>query len=348
VHLFRIDANYRKCTSALARVASNPLVLAPVSGAIVVHFPAFISAREASMNASSLNDFSGPDTLCELYGITETDLDTIREFAAQVQDEMPRVISEWYEWLRTQPEYEIFFPDDNTLARVKGMQGSYWEVFMEARIDEAYLDRRRRVGETHARIGLPLNTYFAGMNKFLELLSNIAIEREDNGDARFALSAALAKQMHLDTAIVVDTYNQMVEDTLTAQSKSLLEMSTPVTHIWDGILLLPIVGIIDSKRARDVMNATLEKIAESQARIFILDISGVGVVDTAVANHLIKISRATRLMGCECVISGVSPSIAQTIVDLGIDVGDVKTTSTMKDALATAFKQLGMEIVAIG
>ena len=95
------------------------------------------------------------------------------------------------------------------------------------------------------------------------------------------------------------------------------------------------------------MNATLEKIAESQARIFILDISGVGVVDTAVANHLIKISRATRLMGCECIISGVSPSIAQTIVDLGIDVGDVKTTSTMKDALATAFKQLGMEIAAI-
>ena len=94
--------------------------------------------------------------------------------------------------------------------------------------------------------------------------------------------------------------------------------------------------------------STLEKIAESQARIFILDISGVGVVDTAVANHLIKISRATRLMGCECVISGVSPSIAQTIVDLGIDVGDVKTTSTMKDALATAFKQLGMEIQALG
>ncbi len=300
------------------------------------------------MNASSLTDLSGPDALCELYGITESDLETIRAFAAEVEDKMPQVISDWYDWLHTQPEYDIFFPDDNTLTRVKGMQGSYWEVFMSARIDEAYLERRRRVGETHARIGLPLNTYFAGMNKFLELLSAIARDQEGRGEARFALNSALAKQMHLDTAIVVDTYNQMVEDTLTAQAKSLLEMSTPVTHIWDGILLLPIVGIIDSKRARDVMNATLEKIAESQARIFILDISGVGVVDTAVANHLIKISRATRLMGCECVISGVSPSIAQTIVDLGIDVGDVKTTSTMKDALATAFKQLGMEIVAIG
>ncbi|MEP4485814.1 MAG: protoglobin domain-containing protein [Halioglobus sp.] len=300
------------------------------------------------MNISSPHDASSPESLCELYGIADTDLEVIRGFSKSVEPEMPRVIAEWYDWLRTQPEFEIFFPDSATLERVKSVQESYWDEFMVARVDQDYLDRRRRVGETHARIGLPLNTYFAGMNKFLELLSEIAQKQVESGDARFTLNTALAKLTHLDTAIVVDTYNQMVEDTLTAQAKSLMEMSTPVTHIWDGILLLPIVGIIDSKRARDVMNATLEKIAESQARIFILDISGVGVVDTAVANHLIKISRATRLMGCECVISGVSPSIAQTIVDLGIDVGDVKTTSTMKAALATAFKQLGMEITAVG
>ena len=137
---------------------------------------------------------------------------------------------------------------------------------------------------------------------------------------------------------------RMVEETLTAQSKSLLEMSTPVTQIWNGILLLPIVGLIDSTRARDIMNATLAKIGETQARIFILDISGVGVVDTAVANNLIKITRATRLMGCETTISGVSPSIAQTIVDLGIDVGRIKTTATMKDALSGAFGRIGMQI----
>ena len=89
------------------------------------------------------------------------------------------------------------------------------------------------------------------------------------------------------------------------------------------------------------MNATLGKIADTQARVFILDISGVGVVDTAVANHLIKITRATKLMGCETTISGVSPAIAQTIVDLGIDVGEVKTTATMRDALADAVNGIG-------
>jgi rsbT co-antagonist protein RsbR len=121
-----------------------------------------------------------------------------------------------------------------------------------------------------------------------------------------------------------------------------MEMSTPVTEIWEGLLFLPIVGIIDSRRSRDVMNAALNKIAETQARVFILDISGVGIVDTAVANHLIKITRATRLMGCETTISGVSPAIAQTIVDLGIDVGEVQTTATMRDALADAVHAIGL------
>ena len=92
------------------------------------------------------------------------------------------------------------------------------------------------------------------------------------------------------------------------------------------------------------MNAVLAEIAKTQARVFIMDISGVAVVDTAVANHLIKITKATRLMGCSCTISGVSPAIAQTIVELGIEVGSVKTTATMKDALSDAFNRLGMEI----
>ena len=278
------------------------------------------------------------------YGITHQDLARIQAFAAFVEPRMDDMIEGWYDWLKTQPEFEQYFSEADTLQRVQGLQHGYWQMFMSGVVDDTYVERRRRVGEAHARIGLPLNTYFAGMNRFLECFREVAIDAQMSDEDRLATQHSVTKLLHLDTAIVVDTYNAMVEDTLTAQANSLLEMSTPVTHIWNGILLLPIVGLIDSRRARDVMNATLEKIAESQARIFILDISGVGVVDTAVANHLIKISRATRLMGCECVISGVSPAIAQTVVDLGIDVGDVKTTATMKDALATAFSQLGLSI----
>ena len=286
----------------------------------------------------------GAVALLATYRLDDGDMGRIREFAQIAKPRMQEMVTEWYAWLQTQPEFDQFFSDTETLKRVQRLQDDYWLLFMSGFVDDEYIAMRRKVGEAHARIGLPLNTYFAGMNMFMELFGKCMREHDMDDGARSRMEESVAKLLHLDTAVVVETYNHLVEETLTAQAKSLMEMSTPVTQIWSGILLLPIVGIIDSKRARDIMNATLAKIGETQARIFILDISGVGVVDTAVANHLIKITRATRLMGCDCTISGVSPSIAQTIVDLGIDVGRIKTTSTMKDALADAFQRVGMEI----
>jgi methyl-accepting chemotaxis protein len=117
------------------------------------------------------------------------------------------------------------------------------------------------------------------------------------------------------------------------RSLALLEMSTPVTKIWDGVLFAPIVGIVDSKRSVDIMNKALASIADTRARTLMLDIGGVAVVDTAVANHLIKIAKAAVLMGCKTIISGISPSIAQTIAELGIDLGSIQTTSTIETAL---------------
>jgi methyl-accepting chemotaxis protein len=122
--------------------------------------------------------------------------------------------------------------------------------------------------------------------------------------------------------------------------RTLQEMSTPVTPIWDGILLLPLVGVMDSTRTDDVMRKTLNRISEHQSKIFILDISGVPMVDTAVANQLVKITKATRFMGCETIISGLSASIAHTMVDLGVDVGEVRTTSTLRDAFRIGLQQV--------
>lgn len=128
---------------------------------------------------------------------------------------------------------------------------------------------------------------------------------------------------------------------------ALQKMSTPVTPIWHGILMLPVVGIIDSKRSEDIMDAVLSSIEESKAKEFILDISGVGVVDTAVANYLINIALATRLMGCHTTISGISPSISRTITKLGIQTGNLNTTSTMMDARISALDRRGLALCPI-
>jgi methyl-accepting chemotaxis protein len=125
------------------------------------------------------------------------------------------------------------------------------------------------------------------------------------------------------------------------RSLALLEMSTPVTKIWDGVLFAGIVGIVDSKRAVDIMNKALSSIADTRANTLLLDIAGVAIVDTAVANHLIKIAKAAVLMGCKTIISGISPAIAQTIAELGIDLGAIQTTSTIESALRDSIVNSG-------
>ncbi|MDJ0851143.1 MAG: PAS domain S-box protein [Myxococcota bacterium] len=132
-----------------------------------------------------------------------------------------------------------------------------------------------------------------------------------------------------------------ITDEVQKRSLALLEMSTPVTKIWDGVLFAPIVGIVDSKRSIDIMNKALSSIADTRARTLMLDIGGVAVVDTAVANHLIKIAKAAVLMGCNTIISGISPAIAQTIAELGIDMGSIQTTSTIEAALRESITRPG-------
>ena len=125
------------------------------------------------------------------------------------------------------------------------------------------------------------------------------------------------------------------------RSLAMLEMATPVTKIWDGVLFAPIVGIVDSKRSVDIMNKALSSIADTRASTLLLDIGGVAIVDTAVANHLIKIAKAAVLMGCSTIISGISPAIAQTIAELGIDLGAIQTTSTIESALRDSITKPG-------
>src|SRR5262245_56028552 len=276
------------------------------------------------------------------YGISPDDLERIRAFGKLARPRVKESIQAFYVWLAPHPEFQQHFGDDTSkLERVQKLQEQYWHDFLNAQLSESYLEKRRQVGAVHARIGLPLPVYFSAMNFTL----NFFTENVFDGSAKDAPTIrAITKLIHLDTALVVETYARLTNEKITAQSQALMEMSTPVTGIWEDILLLPVVGIIDSQRAQNIMNAMLAKIAETRSRMFILDISGVGVVDTAVANHFINMSKATRLMGCACTISGVSPAIAQTIVELGIDVGEINTTSTLRDALEDAFRKTGVDL----
>jgi len=141
-----------------------------------------------------------------------------------------------------------------------------------------------------------------------------------------------------------EVYQQSREAVISRQQAELLELSTPVVRLWENILALPLIGTLDSARTQVVMENLLEKIVETEAMIAIIDITGVPTVDTLVAQHLLKTVAAARLMGADCIISGIRPQIAQTIIHLGIDLSQVITKATLADALAVALQRTGSTI----
>ncbi|HET7609827.1 MAG TPA: STAS domain-containing protein [Gammaproteobacteria bacterium] len=142
-----------------------------------------------------------------------------------------------------------------------------------------------------------------------------------------------------------EVYQKSREELISRQQQELLELSTPVTRLWEGVLAVPLVGTLDSARTQVVMESLLEEIVRSGASIAVMDITGVPTVDTLVAQHLLKTVAAAKLMGAECVISGIRPQIAQTIVHLGVDLGDVVTKSSLADGFRHALGRLGLAVV---
>lgn len=144
----------------------------------------------------------------------------------------------------------------------------------------------------------------------------------------------------------IDVYQRAREQIISRQQQELLELSTPVVQLWQNILALPLIGTLDSARTQVVMENLLQKIVETGALIAIIDITGVPTVDTLVAQHLLKTIAAARLMGADCIISGIRPQIAQTIVHLGVNLEDVITKATLADAFIIALKKTGASVVS--
>jgi rsbT co-antagonist protein RsbR len=171
--------------------------------------------------------------------------------------------------------------------------------------------------------------------------------RADAGKDVDALADQIWRATELLDALglhTVKTYQKSREDVINRQQREMLELSTPVVKLWEGILALPMIGTLDSARTQVVMENLLQKVVETGAQIAILDITGVPTVDTLVAQHLLKTVTALRLMGAECIISGVRPQIAQTIVHLGVDLQGVTTKANLADALALALRRTGQTL----
>jgi rsbT co-antagonist protein RsbR len=210
-------------------------------------------------------------------------------------------------------------------------------AFAEARslLDE--LSRSRaRLGFTPSETAISV---FALKQAMFELADQV-------GDAT-GLGEIISFSLLLDSLGLwtFECYSRAREQVINEQSEQLLELTTPVVRLWEGVLAVPLVGTLDSERTQVVMEKLLEALVATGAEQAIVDITGVLAVDTQVAQHLLKTVMAARLMGAECTISGIRPQIAQTIVQLGIDFGDITTKATLADALLDAMRRSGVDVV---
>jgi rsbT co-antagonist protein RsbR len=277
----------------------------------------------------------------EFFKLTDADLArlaSLRPFAEKVTQ---GIVEEFYALLLAHPDTRRFFGDEATIRRVKSTQRDYFLGLFEGRCDLAYVEDRLRVGAAHERIGLAPKWYLGAYRKYLDAIRE-ALARE-LGDDREAFSS-IQKIAFFDMSLAIDTYIAANLEALGRHQAAIRELSTPVIRVYERVLLLPLVGAIDSHRAEQVMESVLLHVVEAQAKVIIIDIAGVPVVDTRVADHLLKTTAAVRLLGAQTILTGITAHVARTMVQLGLDVSTMHTVSRLSDGIELALAIVGKKI----
>lgn len=302
-------------------------------------------------------------TLAEMMNISEQELERRKEYLQFGPEDEERlvklasvseryaegVIEAFYAHLLSFDEMKVFFPDDELLARVKARQKAYFLRLTKGNYDVDYAEERLRIGAVHEQISLPVKFYLSMYNFYLrEVWKHIFESDHAHPDEAIATFFSLMKLTFLDISLAIDTYVDSRERTIKAlQQEAIRELSTPVLPFREGMLLLPIIGQIDSQRARQLTEHLLLSIRANRAKVIVIDITGVATVDSRVANHLVQTVEAARLMGAKVVISGISPEIALTMVTLGIDLGPVYTVGDLQNGIEHAERLLGYRVEKI-
>ncbi|MEW2075953.1 STAS domain-containing protein [Streptomyces sp. NPDC017966] len=211
----------------------------------------------------------------------------------------------------------------------------------------AVREQLARMGAARSRAGLSNTQVSSELAALWPPAENLLVAEWDQGSPEELRACSTTLSVLLGTLrlVAMQTALSETQSLIDRQRLQLLEVATPVIKLWDGIVAVPLIGTLDSARSQVVMETLLNAVVDQHARFAILDITGVPTVDSLVAQHLMKTVAAARLMGAECVVSGIRPAIAQTIVHLGLDLGTVKTRASLADALGYCLHELGTNIV---
>jgi rsbT co-antagonist protein RsbR len=303
------------------------------------------------------------DGLAEAIGLGSDELGMRKRFLEFGDDDVQRlegmydltrehvdtVIEAFYEHLLSFPETAAFFRDPRLLEHVKSRQKEYFIRLTQGDYESEYVADRLRLGSIHERIGLPVRSFLGMYAFYLRQIASLLLEEHQSNPAQaFEAFHSLMKLLFLDIGLGVDIYTQQREATIALQQEAIRELSTPVLRLRDRLLVLPIIGILDSSRAQQLTEGLLEAIRESRARVVIVDVTGVPAVDSAVANHLLQTVEAARLMGARVIVTGLSSSVAQSLVTLGVDLTKLNAVGDLQGGIEMADRIMGLRVVEDG
>jgi rsbT co-antagonist protein RsbR len=279
-------------------------------------------------------------------GFTDEDARLLRELRPVAEAYADEVVEGLYRQFLRFEETRAFFPDNATLNRVKALQKEYFLGLTRGDYGEAYLANRLHIGRVHQRIGLSPRWYMGAYSIYMQsTFPRVMAAFRPDVEKGQRMFLALLKIMKLDQELAITMYIAAGEEVVSRQAQEILEISTPVVQVWEGVMAAPLIGTLDTQRAQQFTERLLDRIVETGSTVALVDITGVPAIDTRTAQHLTEAIIAVRLLGAQVVLTGVRPAIAQTLVHLGIDLSNVITRSSLAAGLRFALDVLELRMV---
>jgi len=284
-----------------------------------------------------------------IVDLTAQDISRITALKDIVTQEGERYTEDFFRYLRDLGEAPGLFARRDAFAEAKRRKREHLTAITNATYDHAYAEQRIALALLYSRYGLETRAFLGAFDHLLGLVGDDIMKRSSEGaDVAFQQFMSLKKIVFFDIAIMVDVLMSERERIISQQQDAIRELSTPVLQVRDGLLILPIIGMIDSQRAKQLTDGLLRAIRANRARMVVMDITGVAAVDSKVANHLIQTIAAARLMGSTVIITGLSADVAQALVALGVDLGKITTTGDLQGGLDEAERLLGYRVIREG
>ncbi len=282
----------------------------------------------------------------QFVDLRDDDLVRIANVSAVLRAHAARHAAVFFAYLARFPETRVLFANGPLLEEAKRLKQDHLIAMMSGVYDAAYVEQRLRLARIYSDVGLEIGIFLGAYHGLMSSIgSDLMARRDISPEAAFHVFLSLKKVASFDMGIIIDSLLAHRERTIGLQQQAIRELSTPVLRLREGLLILPIIGVVDTHRARLLTEALLQAIRASSAKAVVMDVTGVAAVDSKVANHLAQTVEAAGLMGTQVIVSGISPDVARALVVLGVETSRFETHGDLQSAVDRAERLLGYKVM---